>query len=227
MDDQTNPPVPASLAAAWGLRERPAAGPRRALTLEGIVAAAVDMASSEGLAAVSMVRVAKALGVSTMALYRYVAAKDELLELMLDAGFGAPPPGPEGADWREGLSAWAWDCLASWRSHPWMLHIPVAGPPMTPNQIRWLERGLTCLAGTGLSARQRLSVVMMVSGLVRSWAALSVETDATTGRDPAAYGSTLARLIDPDRFPAVAAAMAEGAIDDETGDVDEEFRFQL
>lgn len=225
MTENTASAVPTSLQAAWGVRERPGFGPRPGLSLDRIVAAALELAESDGLAAVSMVKVAKALDVSTMALYRYVAAKDELLELMLDAGFGEPPPAPEGADWREGLAAWVWDCLTAWRRHPWMLHVPVSGPPLTPHQIAWLERGLTCLADTGLSERERLSVVMMASGLVRGWANVTVGADE--GRDPAYYATTLSRLIDPLRFPAVTAAMAAGAIDDDTDDPDEEFRFQL
>ena len=70
MDDQTGPGLPASIAAAWGLRERPHKGPRPALSLERIVAAAVRVAAADSLQAVSMGRVASELGVSTMSLYR-------------------------------------------------------------------------------------------------------------------------------------------------------------
>jgi hypothetical protein len=66
--------LPASIEAAWGLRERPAKGPKPGLSLDRIVEAAVGVAATEGLAAVSMGRVAKELSVSTMSLYRYVAA---------------------------------------------------------------------------------------------------------------------------------------------------------
>lgn len=51
--------LPASLEAAWGLRDRPAKGPKPGLSLERIVAAAVGVAASDGLAAVSMGRVAQ------------------------------------------------------------------------------------------------------------------------------------------------------------------------
>src|SRR3954463_6000768 len=74
--------VPASVAAAWGRRGRAGYGPRPGLSLERIGDPAVGVAAAEGLAAVSMVRLGKELGTSAMALYRYVAAKDELLDLM-------------------------------------------------------------------------------------------------------------------------------------------------
>ena len=73
------PALPASIAAAWGLRERPARGPKPGLSLERIVAAAVAVARAEGVEAVSMSRVARELGSSPMSLYRYVGAKDELV----------------------------------------------------------------------------------------------------------------------------------------------------
>jgi hypothetical protein len=78
MEGQEEIPMPASLAAAWGRRERPSRGPRPGLSLDRIADAGVRVAQTEGLAAVSMARVAQELGTSTMSLYRYVASKDEL-----------------------------------------------------------------------------------------------------------------------------------------------------
>src|SRR5918993_822630 len=91
MDDQIGTGLPASIEAAWGMRTRPNKGPRPALSLERIVAAAVKVAAADGLQAVSMSRVAADLGVSTMSLYRYVSAKGELLALMADLPFEEPP----------------------------------------------------------------------------------------------------------------------------------------
>lgn len=127
--------LPASIETAWGLRERPGKGPRPGLSLERIVAAGVRVAAAEGLAAVSMSRVATDLGASTMSLYRYVAAKDELLTLMMDAAAGPPPadlPRP-GETWRDGLSRWAWAYRAILHEHPWIVRIPISGPPAAPN----------------------------------------------------------------------------------------------
>ncbi len=85
--------LPATVAAAWGVRERPHKGPKPALSLARIVSAAVQVADAEGLDAVSMGRVAAALGAAPMSLYRHVAGKDELRTLMVDAAWGAPPDG--------------------------------------------------------------------------------------------------------------------------------------
>src|SRR4051812_49574831 len=118
--DREGPGLPASIAAAWGLRERPARGPRPGLSLERIVGAAVDLADAEGIGAVSMGRVAKELGSSPMSLYRYVAAKDELLALMVDAALALPnAPGDPGEDWRAGIARRAWGYYDAPRPPAW------------------------------------------------------------------------------------------------------------
>lgn len=226
--------LPASIAAAWGLRERPRKGPRRGLSLERIVEAAVRIASSDGLAAVSMSRVAAELGASTMSLYRYVAAKDDLLPLMSNAAFGTPPAASDPAEgWRPGLVRWAWANLAVLRRHPWVLRIPISGPPITPNEVAWFESGLACLRGTGLTEGEKVSVILLLNGLVRNEATLAATIEAAyraSGWTPreaiSAYGGILGRLADAARFPEVRALLAAGVFD-VPDDPDAEFAFGL
>jgi len=235
MDDQSPTGLPASIEAAWGVRTRPNKGPRPALSLERIVAAAVRVAPTDGLQAVSMGRVAADLGVSTMSLYRYVAAKDELLALMADLSFEAPPAArrPE-ETWRDGLSRWAWTELGMYRRNPWVLRILISGPPLTPNAMAWLERGLDCLGDTGLREGEKLSVMLLLTGFVRSQATLQADIAAAQAagaapQDPemmSSYGRVLARLTDPERFPALHAVIAAGVLD-EPDEPDYDFNFGL
>jgi AcrR family transcriptional regulator len=231
--DESGMGLPASIRTAWGLRGRPGKGPRPVLSLERIVEAAVKIADAEGLAAVSMQRVAADLGASTMSLYRYVTAKDELVQLMVDAAYGPPPDAVPGEGWRPGLSRWAWAELAALRRHPWVLRVPISGPPVTPNQIAWLERGLRCLRGTPLSETQKLSVILLLSSYVRSYATLTADIDATfLAGSPSpqeamsAYGRLLAGLTDPERFAALHAVIDAGVFD-APDDPDGEFVFGL
>jgi AcrR family transcriptional regulator len=228
MNDDTG--LPASIEAAWGIRPRPNKGPKPGLSLDRIVAAAVKVAASEGLAAVSMSRVAGELGASAMSLYRYVASKDELLALMVDAALGPPPPAPPGEDWRAGLSRWAWGYHDALRRHPWALQVPIGGPPTTPNGIAWMEDGLAALAGTGLEEGEKLGVILLLSGYVRNEATLAADiaaAAATSGSEVMpAWSSLIRRLTDAERFPALHAALASGALDQDD-DPDDEFEFGL
>ena len=235
MDDQSGTGLPASIEAAWGVRRRPSKGPRPALSLERIVAAAVRVAATHGHQAVSMSRVAADLGVSTMSLYRYVAAKDELLALMADLTFEAPPARrrPE-ESWRDGLARWAWAELGVYRRNPWVLRIPISGPPVTPNAMAWLERGLDCLGDTGLEEGEKLSVMLVLTGFVRGQAMLQADIAAAQAAGAAppgqevmsSYGRLMARLTDPERFPALHAVLAAGVFD-EPDEGDDEFAFGL
>jgi AcrR family transcriptional regulator len=221
------PPLPASLEAAWGRRARPTKGPKPALSLERIVEAAVALAQAEGIGAVSMARVAGELGSSPMSLYRYVAAKDELLALMVDAALGPVPPPPPDEDWRAGLTRWAWGYHDALRQHPWALQVPISGPAVTPNLTAWLEDGLQSLAPTALPEAEKLSVMLLLSGYVRNEATLAATIGATQGGEiMPAWGRLLARLTDPDDFPALHKALGSEAFahDDEP---DDEFVFGL
>jgi AcrR family transcriptional regulator len=234
MKDDDGKGLPASVQAAWGLRLRPARGPKPGLSLDRIVEAAVRVAAAEGLQAVSMSRVAAEVDATAMALYRYVGNKDELLALMVDASIGLPPePADPDQNWRAGLSAWAWAQLAAFRRHSWGLRLPIGGLPTLPNQVTWLDHGLRCLARTGLTEENKLSVILLVSNLVRVYAQVELDLSSNpqfAGQSPdamvAAFGQAMALLMDPVRFPALTAALASGALD--TGDpMDKEFGFGL
>jgi AcrR family transcriptional regulator len=220
MSENANANVPASVRAAWGLNDRPQRGPKPALSLERIVAAGVNLADREGLAAVSMNRVATEVNATAMALYRYVGSKEELLALMVDASLGSPPNMQMEQGWREGLSAWAWAENDAYAKHDWGLRIPITGMPMLPNQVNWMEQGLRCLAGTGLTEEQKLSTILLLSNLVRGYATMEADLRASvtaSGGDPdamlRAFGAFMGGVIGPERFPAVHAAMASGVLD--------------
>src|SRR6202167_3531352 len=90
----------------WARPERAAKGPAPSRSRAQIATAAVELADAEGLEAVSMRRVATALGIGAASLYRYLESKDELYDLMVDhvEGEDGPPP-PLTGDWRADLSA--------------------------------------------------------------------------------------------------------------------------
>ena len=226
--------LPDSVAAAWGVRERPQRGPKPALSLPRIVAAAVRVADAEGLDAVSMGRVATELGAAPMSLYRHVSAKEELLTLMVDAAWGAcPDPLGPGEGWRAGLSRWAWAMRASTRQHPWAVRIPLNSLPIMPHQVAWFEHALTCMRDTTLTEARKASVIMLLSGYVRNQATTEADIAAaiqTSGLSPSewmsAYPRMLAKLTDPQRFPAL-TAFIEAGVFDVADEPDDEFVFGL
>jgi AcrR family transcriptional regulator len=227
-DDNAETGIPPGIELAWGRRDVGRRGPKRGLTLQRIVAAGIGVALTDGLGALSMARIASELGVGTMSLYRYVAAKDELLELMVDAALGTPPPASPGEDWRAGLRRWAEGVRDAYRRHPWSLRVPISAPPLAPNNVAWLDNALTALAPTALSEQEKLSSVLLVSGFVRNVEVLTADLRAGAAGEQVmpGYGTLLQRLISPEDLPALHRAIASGVLDDDD-DIEVEFEFGL
>ena len=201
-------PLPRALEILW---HEPSASRRSGgLSRERIVAAAVELADSDGLGALSMARLAERLGCGTMSLYRHVANKDELVTFMLSTAPGPPPAPTDPADWRGALTDWAAGLWDIYHRHPWVLAAAAAGPPADPGQLAWLDAGLTALRGTGLPERDKLAAVMAVLHFVRGAAGLNIEAAQVQGPD---YPVLLRRFVDADRFPALTAALEAGVFD--------------
>ncbi|MGW5052779.1 TetR/AcrR family transcriptional regulator [Actinokineospora sp. NPDC004072] len=228
VERETMTELPSYMAAAWGKQGRPNRGPKPALSLERIVAAGIALADAEGLPAVSMSRVAAAAGAKPMSLYRYVQSKDDLLLLMIDQA-GGPPPPIDAPDWRGGLTRWAQAYLDLLRAHPWIVRVPIHRPPSTPNQLRWMEAGMRAMPG--FPPEQKVGVILLLSGYVRSYAMLTADVAAANENEQAMmteYGAVLRAVVDPAEFPELTAVVAAGVFDynpDEPPDYD--FHFGL
>jgi AcrR family transcriptional regulator len=216
MDDAADVELPRGIALAWGVAANPVRGPKRELSIERIIDAAIAIADESGLAAVSMASIATALGYTTMSLYRYVSAKDDLILLMQEAGLGVPPLTVAEADgWREGLTRWYRASVAAYAEHPWILDIPITTVPSTPNNLTWLDTALEVLDGTPLDARSRVSAVMVLSGQSR-WEATIARGYATEHLSRSAE-ATLTNLVTPEQFPNLAPVIAQGDFFDGEG----------
>ena len=202
--------LPPGLDLLWGRRSRGQRGPRPGLSVGAIVGVAVAIADAEGLGAVSMSRVAKELGFTPMSLYRHVASKEELLQLMWNASAqGAEHLELSGMDWRERLREWAliqWDMLGR---HPWITQMPMAAPPMAPNSLTFVERGLEALDDTGLSDADKLRVIGVVSTYTLSEARMAHDAArALEERDvggeagaPWSFEALLREFVDAETYP--------------------------
>ena len=217
--------APTTLDLLWGSPQRPKRGPKPSLTLERIVAEAIEHADAEGLASLSLQRLAERLGCAKMALYRYVPGKAELEALMLDAALGAAPdpaaaaPGSEddGDDeddeerWRAQLRAWAMTMFDRMRAHSWADELAQGIRPVGPNEVGWMESALTTLADSGLTGAEGLDTIALLAGHVRSLALQAAA--AGDGSMEAALGRQVSEAVaaQSGRYPRTVAAFAESA----------------
>jgi AcrR family transcriptional regulator len=205
-------------------RPRPATR-RQAPGVEQFVAAAVAIADAEGLAAVSMRRVAGDLGSGTASLYRYVASRDELVELMVDAVQGEDPPAAPTGDWRADLAAVAHDLRAALLRHPWLSGELAGRPALGPHSLRRSEAALR--ATTGLTAD--ITLASRAVGVVHAYVLGSVtaqladrqaqqRTGLTEEQWQRSVGPYIRGIIEAGEHPMLARRVLEAEeVDPDTG----------
>jgi AcrR family transcriptional regulator len=213
-------PAARSMELLWGTKPRPSRGRKPGMTLEAVVAAAIEVADAEGLDGLSMRRVADALGVGTMSLYRYVPSKAELHDLMLDTVMGQDLPADLAAGgWRHGLELFARRGLEGYRKHPWLLRASLTRGALGPNQAAALDALLAALERTGLNGGERMAVVELVTGYVRGVAQREAEALAAqrrSGLSEEQFWTEFAPLLDAhltaERFPALTRLWRRGDV---------------
>ena len=208
---------------------------RGGLTVGEIIGSAIEIADAEGLMAVTMRRVAAALGVGVMSLYHHVPNRAELVRLMADAVFGQeslPEPGPD--DWRARLETVARMHWQVYRRHPWVAAPAMTSavhPPLLPSAIAQVDWQLRTLEGLGLTHLDMIRAVSTLNSFVGGMAlshAMEIEREQESGLSVeqrwAAAGVGFDELVDTGRYP----TFANLTIDESAAtDIDALFDFGL
>jgi len=160
----------------------------RRLTTERVVDAALDAADEDGIEAVSLRRLAAALKVTPMAIYRHVRNKSHLLDLMAERLLEQLDLAQdEMASWQDRLRRLLGSYLsvaAAHRAAPFLLSRPVASPAVA----RTTEALLAILHSAGLDARQSARFLQVISGMLLGPALHRAAWAAARGRSPDAAG---------------------------------------
>ncbi|WP_214324908.1 TetR/AcrR family transcriptional regulator [Nonomuraea sediminis] len=198
-----------ALGLLWS-QQRTEKQARPSLSLDLIARAAIEIADNDGIAAVSMQRVAGDLGFTKMSLYRYVTSKAELTAVMIDTAVGEPPDLKQVTGWRPRMEEFTRLLAETWSRHPWLPMVTTGNRPMGPNEIGWIDSAVSTLSGTNLTGGERLAAAFLLFAHVRN-----TQSAAVAGTGPWTTDTTMGGLIARHgaRFPDLSQAMAE------TGDV--------
>ncbi len=109
------------------------------LTRERVLRTAVQLADESGIEALSMRKLAQALDVVPMALYRHVANKDELLDALVDVVIGEIDPPLEGADWKTALRMRILSARQALLRHPWASRLMESRTTPTPVVLGYMD----------------------------------------------------------------------------------------
>ncbi|MFK4108242.1 TetR/AcrR family transcriptional regulator [Streptomyces sp. NPDC002176] len=195
----------------WLHPAEPRRGRKPSFSREAITEAAVALADAEGLDAVSMRRVATAVGAGVMSLYSYAPDKDTLLELMVDhVSAELPTTGPLTGDWRADLKHLAHLQRGHMLRHPWLPAALATHRTPGPNVLAFLEHALAALRPSGLDGAARLEVFAQLTAFVAGHVSHELATARAT-RAPeraAAEARYLAAVAHDGRHPELAEALS-------------------
>ena len=176
----------------WERPEPPARPIPTPLSRELIVHAAVELADRDGLGAVSLRKVGAALDAGPMRLYGYVASKEELLDLMVDAAYAevVAEDAPAGADWRESVRVLAHGLRRTAHRHEWFVDLLGSRPHLIgPRALAFLDRVLAALDGApGLDD---MAALLAAARTVDAYLVGAIRREIAEARAERATGMTL------------------------------------
>jgi len=194
------------------------------LSREGIVAAAIELADRDGLAALSMRRLAQHLGVDAMSIYYHVRDKDTLLAAMADAVVSKIPINQEkSGNWQTQLRDLIMAARQTMVTHPWAATVLESRDQPTPAALMHLERVLAIMREGGCSVDLGHHAIHLLGSRILGFSQDLFDDDPDTSPPPealAAWAETMPHIVE--LATAVTHDGALGGCDD-----DGEFAFAL
>lgn len=200
-------------------------GPRKPLNRTRVVAAAVALADSEGIEAVSMRGLAEHLGVVPMALYKHVADKEDLLDGMVDALIAEMPTAPPlpAKQWQEGLRVTLLGARGVVISHAWARRIIETRTARTPAVLDHMERVTQIFLRAGFSVDLTHHVMHLLGNRIWGFSPeLFNEPAGAPDRKPGKGGTP-----DPANYPGILAITADAQTRRPGAGCDEDFEFEF
>lgn len=187
-------------------------GQHAGLDAPGILRAAIAIADSEGLSALSMRRLGAALGVEAMALYHHFPSKDALLDGMVEElALATPVPAMDELNWQDELRTYTRAQLDNLAAHPNLVTLLLSRPAVTERNLQMMESLVQSLSGVGFTPGQALDMVYALNALILVHAALATGA----GGAPAPHGEPgqNARLaaLPAERYPLLTDAARESS----------------
>jgi AcrR family transcriptional regulator len=173
------------------LPDRQAKRRREPISREAIVTAAVTLLDRDGLAALSMRRLADELDTGPASLYWHVGSKDGLLDLVLDHLIGEQEvPDPDAGRWQEQLKDVARTQRETSLRHPYVVRISIGRIPMGPGALRYTERVLAILRAGGLPPRLAVQGYLLLISAVNGFTVDETGVEDTDGANAEGHPAT-------------------------------------
>jgi AcrR family transcriptional regulator len=188
--------------------KRPPPTARTPLSRERILDAAIALADEGGIEAVTMRKLAQALGVEAMSLYNHVANKDDLVAATVDRVVGEIELPWDEDDWEAAIRTCAMSAHGAFRRHPWAC-APAMGPGTIPTgptaRMRYMEWLLGRLDAAGFSPELAYHAYHALDSHILGFTLWELGHSMPAGTNLADVAASVLHSLPMDEFPYLAA----------------------
>ena len=176
--------------------------PRRApLTRERVLAAAIDLADRDGIASLSMRKLAQELGVEAMSLYHHVANKDAILDGLIDLVFGEIDLPVGEADWKAAMRRRAISAREVLRRHPWATGLMESRSTPGPSTLRHHDAVLGILRNAGFPLELAAHAYSLLDSYIYGFALQETSLPFNTPEETAEVAQAMMAEFPSDTYP--------------------------
>ena len=176
--------------------------PRRApLTRERVLAAAIDLADRDGIASLSMRKLAQDLGVEAMSLYHHVANKDAILDGLIDLVFGEIDLPVGEADWKAAMRRRAISDREVLRRHPWATGLMESRSTPGPATLRHHDAVLGILRNAGFPLELAAHAYSLLDSYIYGFALQETSLPFNTPEETAEVAQAMMAEFPADAYP--------------------------
>lgn len=181
---------------------------RPPMSRERVLRAALDLADRDGLDALTMRRLASAVGVEVMTLYYYVAKKDDILDGITDLVATEIEQPSAGGDWKATARRRAISAHAVFTRHRWASRLWVSRDALGPGRLRYMDAGLRIFREAGFSPELTEHAFHAVENHIVGYTLQEVSF-AIDERDVAEAGAHFLERLPVDEYPDLAAHVTQ------------------
>jgi AcrR family transcriptional regulator len=197
--------MPEAQVVIWMRPEHATVGRPAERSRAELTSIAVWVADRDGLGAVSMRRVAAELGTGPATLYRYVASRDDLLDLMADSVAAEFALTDRSGDWLADFLQLGRQAREIMLRHPWLPALVIGRGALGPRGADLLEYMLTVLADHPADGTDKIEAFAMLMAVTAAYVQHEISAREAAQQRQAAY---LEHVSEDGAHPQLAALLA-------------------
>jgi AcrR family transcriptional regulator len=178
-----------------------AAGHRAPLNRDRVLRAAVTLADTGGMSALTMRRLGESLGVEAMSLYNHVASKSDVLDGMIDIVFGEIDLPSGDGDWRAAMRQRAISARQVLRRHPWAIGLMESRTSPGPATLQHHDAVLGCLREGGFPVDLTAHAYSLLDSYIYGFALQEASLPFGTGEEAAQVAHEMSSHFASGQYP--------------------------